>query len=607
MQTKLEFAKQSPKQLKEILSDPTQKHNHWGCLVRLGDISKNSNQFENAQRHYLKANKLNKSVIVYIRLATLFECNQKTDLADLMYIDALKLCPNHDHCTFLYAKFKSKHSKHAEAQPLYLQCMKNNPNRACVNYQLALCYTKQNPHDDDDRIHQLYRRAIELKPSITQYHYHYALYLKAIRKYNRAKYHLKKALDLVQNNDAFILHHYWRLLSNCLDDKENALQYLECAAALAMNNPDPKATQIVKEYQYIASQSSTTTTSTDSNHAPHIALVCFEFESMITYRDLVGVGDVKSIARMKQTDIIALFGGEDRLDYLHTHFRQILSVPHDIRIAALSLRVNTAVMEETLKRVDLMQYFVKTISSSSKLEAVIDLMDEYQIFSSQGVLFLDHDETNINQVKDHIPITYHIPKVWCNLRGPTFEDFELIESIIGTQTADCASKPQLAEEESKESLSEMESDLYEDIKKKIMAAPHQSINDMDCVQWIYSNWGMYPSRRDLFIYFAETFQQIIVSTSNPKHGAWWSACLLLQKLLKYESKDCELYGWLANGLSHLNHVDSADLYYKLAFEHGGDAVDTIVKDYAFSLLRWRRYKEAEISFKKCMEMKEDGK
>eukprot|EP01083_Nonionella_stella_P213866 771010_1 len=68
-----------------------------------------------------------------------------------------------------------------------------------------------------------------------------------------------------------------------------------------------------------------------------------------------------------------------------------------------------------------------------KYDAVIDLKEEYQIFSSQGVLFLDHDETNINQVKDECT-TYHIPKVWCNMRGPTFDDFALIESIIGTQT-----------------------------------------------------------------------------------------------------------------------------------------------------------------------------
>ena len=110
---------------------------HYKTFQKLGDISLELDQHEEALQYYLKAKALNpENAVVLVKLGDVYhEYLDDHDKAQQLYSECIGLEPMNELCLFKLGKLLFKAQRLDEAEHCFLKC--TTP-RACVYYQYAL-------------------------------------------------------------------------------------------------------------------------------------------------------------------------------------------------------------------------------------------------------------------------------------------------------------------------------------------------------------------------------------------------------------------------------------------------------------------------------------
>ena len=556
------FAAKEYQQAKEIILEiiDTNKYpKNYILYLKLADCCIELQEYENAQKYYqhsinenpTNANTFNKFGIL------LHHYLNNTIEAKSMYDKCLRLDPNHDQCLFNYAKLMENVSNYSKAEQLYLHCLKISE-KACVHYHLAKLWLKQqrrttnNDNKHHYNIEYLLQKATELQPQIAKYHYELAMYLHKIGKVNEANNSYQTALKLTQNKDSQILNAYNEFLK----------EYKQQQNGISMDKS--------------------------------IKMVVYEFESIITYWNLSKSvnNNIEEFNTMRTRDLVNIFGGYGRIERLQSHFHAISL--QNICIVIISY-TNSELIMKALKRVKLYQYFNDIITiNKSKIDTIIKLKTEQNIFRSNQILCIDHKSQNNNMLKEYL-------KFFANKAatkpfiGLTPDDLDHIECIIRNQKY----QPPLKPKKSK-SLTTINEQLYNGIVREIVGnyrnyGAHKPIDTLPSMKYAKSNINKgYQG----FIHFGYKFAIVV---QKEKRDEGWICGHILKDLLLYEPNEAGLWRRYAKALSHLRHDKDAEYAYSKSFEFDPKNYKTSLS-FSNHLLMTKEYKKAFKWFKTTMNL-----
>ena len=353
--------------------------NSYKLYSKLGDICIALEQYQDAHKHYQQSlDKHPSNTNTLIKMGNLYQYHLNNQQeSKLMYEKCLKIDPKQDQCLFNNANLMEHQNNHQHAKKLYLKCLIINNKTACVHYRLAKLLMKEDNSKEHTNIKKLLQKACNLQPSNDRYQQELVLYLERT------------------------------------NTKPNTNTNTNIRSNTNLQRMDPKY------------------------HA-NIKLVIYEFESIITYSNLNERihGNLEKLRDFRATEIIRIFGGDSRVQRLKGHFDTILK--KNVKIIILSF-TSSDIIFRVLNRLNLDHYFNIIIGSDtssalsatqSKIDDVIKLKHDNQIFNKKEVLFIDNDINQINNVSNEC-ITYFIDNSKSKpLFGPAPDDFHHIECIV---------------------------------------------------------------------------------------------------------------------------------------------------------------------------------
>eukprot|EP01083_Nonionella_stella_P054164 143068_1 len=586
---------------------------NYKLLCKIGDICVQLSDFEKAHHYYQQSIHENAhNPAAYFKCGRLLhEHMKRQDDAEIMYQKCLQIDPKHDHCLFHYAKLTEAQNNNTKAQQLYENCLQINNTRACVHYRLAkllISMKKKQNTVVNKKIEYLLQHAIDLNPKIAKYHQEFAMYLQIMNRYNKANHSYKTALDLIEYGDPFLLYEYSQFLLNRLHDRAGALEYLHKASLLSRGE---STSFIVDKYNQLKQRN----VSTLQSVTERIKMVIYEFDCIITYWNLWEAidGNIENLYQMRTDFLLEIFGGSDRINRLHMHFEQLL-LRTDLTIVILSFN-RVDIMVKCMKRVKLYSNGIVFIGSDrshhlqriqSKLNDVIKLKDNNEVFSKNQVLYIDDNSDMVRQVSDECR-TFYVDNKSADklpLRGLTLDDFSQIECIVKDKKYVSPSKFK-----GTKSLISINSDLYFGIRRDVQCISRSNeCGDIETLRSI--KWARQYDKEnsEIFIDFARKYLRFIVAFRNKQY---WTSAQIVRQLLNGETGDCLLYQKFGRSLSFLGHCSAADKYYGLALQllneksQGNSSANfSVTYSYAQHLLHTQRYLMAKEYFMQSLDIRQ---
>eukprot|EP01084_Bolivina_argentea_P169253 293425_1 len=126
----------------QILSE-SDNSNNFKLLAKLGDISINLFEYEEAINYYQQSLEQNPSNLsIYIKLGNVLQYNlNRYNESERIYENCIEIDNDNEECWFNYGILKVKQNKFEQAEKCFLKC-KNE--KGCVNYHYGMLLLKLN-------------------------------------------------------------------------------------------------------------------------------------------------------------------------------------------------------------------------------------------------------------------------------------------------------------------------------------------------------------------------------------------------------------------------------------------------------------------------------
>jgi len=194
----------------------------------LGNLLKNSNQFEKAEKEFRKAIKINPNLApAHYNLGNLLKNLKRLEEAEKEYREAIKINPNlaeaHNNLGLLLDNLK----RFEEAEKEYKEAIRINPNLADAHNNLGLLLDDLKRFEEAEKE---YREAIGINPNLADAHNNLGLLLDDLKRFEEAEEEYKEAIRI--NPELAEAHGNLGLLYSQTGKSKDAKEELEIAKRL---------------------------------------------------------------------------------------------------------------------------------------------------------------------------------------------------------------------------------------------------------------------------------------------------------------------------------------------------------------------------------------
>ena len=564
--------------------DRNEYQNNYKLYYKLGDIYTKLGKYITANESYQQSLKLNdKNSNTYLQLGKLahyyFNNYQQSEQ---MYEHCLKLNDQQTSCIFQLGKLMLLINRISKAEALFKKCLKMDDTKASLYYYLGITLDKQQKKSDQDNILYYFHQAIKLQPSVAKYHFAFAKYLEKIQKKHQANYSYKTALKIINYSDPLILEKYSYFLFNSMNDNATGLKYLK--KAYELNDEYKYDYDILNEYVAMQNQ-----------HEHVIQLIVFDFDTVILYR-----GANQIIDNLNVNDLTAVFGGNDRIVKLKELLQK--NIDKNIKNIISSTYKSDDTIYKSLKSLGLYKYIEKIIGKSdrshfytqhkNKIYHIIQIKDDYNLNSSHEILFISGNSDDIINVSDECKKYFVNSKNSYPLSGPNLYDFNQLNRVIDDPqyVVDNNVNHKFEYDKSVCILKQLNESLLNRLTNEIISSVknNKPIKSMKIVLEL-------QDRNPKYFKFVEFVDNLKTALVWYKYDHWWSSAYYLQRILRIEQSQIEIWRRFARCCSYLKHIEAANIAYAIALNINPNHYYTNFS-FGYHLLMCSHYKESKEQF-----------
>lgn len=196
--------------------------NSFHLQTQLGEAYAAKKQWQQAEKHYLLALKINNNNVSAMRgLARIAQANGDLEKALAYLVEAKKLAPDDEAVLYDYGVAAFRMNLILDALPVAEQLYKQNPNEPAYIHFLAVSRFR---HDEKEEAERLLRRYIQLRPRDSLGHYLLGITLYTVKRLSESRAAFEQSLKVGESPDS---EYMLGLIAQSEGDKTSAVSWLE--------------------------------------------------------------------------------------------------------------------------------------------------------------------------------------------------------------------------------------------------------------------------------------------------------------------------------------------------------------------------------------------